>query len=206
MGSADAVFRVCCTGEYGHDGRSPRRWRDGQRSNTDGEPAARAGGMHGNGCGFHSPQNANPARRATDRCERRARGRSPPGLHEYSPALRPPGSRSGRAIGAKGCDALGRQILLGCRHAEADGEDHLRHRRVGGKERSRFMRTIGIVVGLLLIVFGVVWILQGINVLPGSFMSGRPGYAVLGLAVTIVGLVILLRSARRRPAMVGPRT
>jgi len=68
------------------------------------------------------------------------------------------------------------------------------------------MRTIGIVVGLLLIVFGVVWILQGINVLPGSFMSGRPGYAVLGIAVTIVGLVILLRSARRRPAMVGPRT
>jgi len=68
------------------------------------------------------------------------------------------------------------------------------------------MRTIGIVVGLLLIVFGVVWILQGINVLPGSFMSGQPGYAVLGLAVTIVGLVILLRSARRRPAMVGPRT
>jgi len=68
------------------------------------------------------------------------------------------------------------------------------------------MRTSGIVVGLLLIVFGVVWILQGINVLPGSLMSGRPGYAVLGLAVTIVGLVILLRSARRRPAMVGPRT
>jgi len=68
------------------------------------------------------------------------------------------------------------------------------------------MRTIGIVLGLLLIVFGVVWILQGINVLPGSFMSGRPGYAVLGLAVMIVGLVILLRSARRRPAMVGPRT
>ena len=68
------------------------------------------------------------------------------------------------------------------------------------------MRTIGIVVGLLLIVFGVVWILQGINVLPGSFMSGRPGYAVPGLAVTIVGLVILLRSARRRPAMVGPPT
>jgi len=68
------------------------------------------------------------------------------------------------------------------------------------------MRTSGIVVGLLLIVFGVVWILQGINVLPGSFMSGQPGYAVLGLAVTIVGLVILLRSARRRPAMIGPRT
>ena len=68
------------------------------------------------------------------------------------------------------------------------------------------MRTLGVVVGLLLIVVGVIWILQGINVLPGSFMSGRSGYAVLGLIVTIVGLVILLRSARRRPAVVGPRT
>jgi hypothetical protein len=68
------------------------------------------------------------------------------------------------------------------------------------------MRIVGVVVGLLLIVVGVIWILQGINVLPGSFMSGRSGYAVLGLLGTVVGLVILLRSARRRPAVVAPRT
>jgi len=68
------------------------------------------------------------------------------------------------------------------------------------------MRIVGVVVGLLLIVVGVVWILQGINVLPGSFMSGRPGYAVLGLVAIVLGLVVLLRSARRRPAVVGPRT
>lgn len=68
------------------------------------------------------------------------------------------------------------------------------------------MRIVGIVVGLLLIAVGVVWFLQGINVLPGSFMSGRSGYAVLGLVGTVVGLVILLRSARRRPAVVGSQT
>ncbi len=67
------------------------------------------------------------------------------------------------------------------------------------------MRIVGVVVGLLLIVVGVVWILQGINALPGSFMSGRPGYAVLGLVVAVVGLAILLRGARRRPAAVEPR-
>jgi hypothetical protein len=33
------------------------------------------------------------------------------------------------------------------------------------------MRIVGVVVGLLLIVVGVIWLLQGINVLPGSFMS-----------------------------------
>ncbi len=61
------------------------------------------------------------------------------------------------------------------------------------------MRAIGIVVGLLLLLVGVIWVLQGINVLPGSFMSGRPGYALLGLVVAIVGVVILLRSTRRKP-------
>ncbi|HEX4840810.1 MAG TPA: hypothetical protein VFV60_01465 [bacterium] len=68
------------------------------------------------------------------------------------------------------------------------------------------MRIVGVVVGLLLIVVGVIWFLQGINVLPGSFMSGRSGYAVLGVVATIVGLVILLRSAHRRPSVVRPRT
>ncbi len=62
------------------------------------------------------------------------------------------------------------------------------------------MRAIGIVVGLLLLLVGVIWILQGINVLPGSFMSGRLGYALLGLVVAIVGVVILLRITRRKPA------
>ncbi len=67
------------------------------------------------------------------------------------------------------------------------------------------MRIVGVVVGLLLLLVGVVWILQGINVLPGSFMSGRMGYAGLGVIVAIVGIVILLRSARRGPAAVGPQ-
>jgi hypothetical protein len=29
------------------------------------------------------------------------------------------------------------------------------------------------IVGALLVLFGAIWFLQGINVLPGSFMSGR---------------------------------
>lgn len=59
------------------------------------------------------------------------------------------------------------------------------------------MRTIGVVLGLLLIVIGVIWILQGLNILPGSFMSGRSGYAVLGLVVGVAGALVLVRSARR---------
>jgi len=36
------------------------------------------------------------------------------------------------------------------------------------------------IVGGLLVVFGAIWFLQGINVLPGSFMTGQIRWAVLG--------------------------
>ena len=36
------------------------------------------------------------------------------------------------------------------------------------------------IVGGLLTLTGVIWILQGINVLPGSFMSGQMKWAVNG--------------------------
>ena len=35
------------------------------------------------------------------------------------------------------------------------------------------MRMVVRVLAILLIVGGIVWILQGISVLPGSFMSGK---------------------------------
>ncbi|HEX7434644.1 MAG TPA: hypothetical protein VF326_13410 [Anaerolineaceae bacterium] len=53
-------------------------------------------------------------------------------------------------------------------------------------------------VGGLLILMGIVWILQGINVLPGSFMSGKLEYAVLGFVVDVVGILLVL-FANRRP-------
>ncbi len=51
-------------------------------------------------------------------------------------------------------------------------------------------------IGFLLSVAGVVWILQGVNVLHGSMMSGHAGYAVLGGAALIVGVALVV-SARR---------
>ena len=63
------------------------------------------------------------------------------------------------------------------------------------------MRWLGI-LGRVLIALGILWILQGVNVLPGSVMSGRPVYAGLGLAVAVIGAVLVL-TARAR-AMRGP--
>ena len=45
-------------------------------------------------------------------------------------------------------------------------------------------------VGILFVLAGVVWCLQGINVLPGSFMSGDPQWVVNGLIAMFAGAVI----------------
>jgi hypothetical protein len=60
------------------------------------------------------------------------------------------------------------------------------------------MRTVVRLLAILLIAGGVVWILQGINVLPGSFMSGQIQWAYRGAIATVAGLVVLLITFRRR--------
>ena len=54
------------------------------------------------------------------------------------------------------------------------------------------------IVGVILTVFGAIWFLQGINVLPGSFMTGQIQWAVYG-GIAVVAGVGLLAAARRRP-------
>jgi hypothetical protein len=52
--------------------------------------------------------------------------------------------------------------------------------------------------GVLLAVLGSIWFLQGINVLPGSFMTGQIRWAVYGGVVLAVGIALLLVANRRR--------
>jgi hypothetical protein len=56
------------------------------------------------------------------------------------------------------------------------------------------------IIGTLLCLAGIVWILQGVNVLHGSMMSGRGGYAVLGAVVLVLGVSLLGWAWRRRGA------
>jgi hypothetical protein len=60
------------------------------------------------------------------------------------------------------------------------------------------MRIALTVVGLILIVLGCVWFLQGINVLPGSFMSGQIRWSVNGGIAAVVGLILIVVANRRR--------
>ena len=53
-------------------------------------------------------------------------------------------------------------------------------------------------IGTALCMIGAVWILQGMNILKGSFMSGRLFWAWMGAVAILVGLPVALRGARRR--------
>jgi uncharacterized membrane protein HdeD (DUF308 family) len=61
------------------------------------------------------------------------------------------------------------------------------------------MRRALHVFGILLVATGCVWILQGINVLPGSFMTGQTKWAVYGVVSLIAGVVLLIAARRQRP-------
>jgi hypothetical protein len=61
------------------------------------------------------------------------------------------------------------------------------------------MKTFTRVVGSLLILGGAVWFLQGVNVLPGSFMTGQIRWAVYGGLAVIAGIALWLYAGRSRP-------
>jgi hypothetical protein len=54
------------------------------------------------------------------------------------------------------------------------------------------------ILGVLLVLAGSVWFLQGINVLPGSFMSGQTQWAVRGGIAALVGVGLLFWANRKR--------
>ncbi len=54
------------------------------------------------------------------------------------------------------------------------------------------------IVGAILVVVGVIWTLQGLDVLGGSGMSGVALWAVIGPFVALIGIVIAVSGRRRR--------
>lgn len=62
------------------------------------------------------------------------------------------------------------------------------------------MRWVWLVLGVLAILVGSVWTLQGLNILGGSAMSGHGLFAVIGLVVGVIGVFLVAFGARRRAA------
>ena len=58
------------------------------------------------------------------------------------------------------------------------------------------MRIGGNIGGAFLALIGLVWILQGVGVLPGSYMTGQTKWAVYGALTLVVGLAVIWLSRR----------
>ena len=60
------------------------------------------------------------------------------------------------------------------------------------------MRIVLNVLGVLCSLAGGVWFLQGINIIPGSFMTGQPKWAIYGGILLVAGVGLLIAANRRR--------
>ena len=54
------------------------------------------------------------------------------------------------------------------------------------------------ILGVLCLLAGCVWILQGVNILPGSFMTGQMKWAIYGALLAVAGIGVLVSANRRR--------
>jgi uncharacterized membrane protein HdeD (DUF308 family) len=63
------------------------------------------------------------------------------------------------------------------------------------------MRVWGaIVVGVLCVLVGALWFLQGIGVVGGSFMTGSKLWLFIGVVVVLAGVALLRTGFRARRA------
>jgi hypothetical protein len=62
------------------------------------------------------------------------------------------------------------------------------------------MKLLLNLLALLIFLPGLVFFLQGINILPGSFMTGDPQWAVNGGIMMVVALATFLFANRRKSA------
>lgn len=53
-------------------------------------------------------------------------------------------------------------------------------------------------IGILLVLVGVLWTLQGLDIVGGSGMSGVAIWAVIGPFVALIGIVVALGARRKR--------
>jgi hypothetical protein len=60
-------------------------------------------------------------------------------------------------------------------------------------------RIVTLTIGAVLILLGLLWILQGFDVIGGSGMSGHAIWAVIGIIIGVVGLVLIARTLRAAP-------
>jgi hypothetical protein len=63
--------------------------------------------------------------------------------------------------------------------------------------KNRAGRIALIVIGVIALLTGLVWIGQGLNLIPGSVMSGDRTWFNIGVIVGLVGIVLVALGVRR---------
>jgi hypothetical protein len=67
-------------------------------------------------------------------------------------------------------------------------------RRTRGSQKVR--RTWVTIAGVVLALLGLLWFLQGVGVIGGSFMSGEPVWAIIGLVLLLLAARLLVEALR----------
>lgn len=60
------------------------------------------------------------------------------------------------------------------------------------------MKTVRPIVGVILLVVGVLWSLQGAGAVGGGAMSGHSQWLVIGIVIALAGVALLLSGVVRR--------
>ena len=63
---------------------------------------------------------------------------------------------------------------------------------------NKILKTILKIIAVLLMLSGGIWFLQGINILPGSFMTGDPQWAINGGIMVLVGAGLFWFLSRKK--------
>ena len=79
--------------------------------------------------------------------------------------------------------------------AVADAREVLRSKL--GNVNSRVGRIALIAIGLIAVIIGGVFAGQGMNLIPGSFMTGNRMWLSIGLIVAGVGIILVVLGLRR---------
>ena len=71
-------------------------------------------------------------------------------------------------------------------------------RTFGGPSRRLRVKIVKTIVGVIMLLAGIVWTLQGANLLGGSVMSGQSQWLYIGIVVGLAGLALLYWTHLRR--------
>jgi hypothetical protein len=63
------------------------------------------------------------------------------------------------------------------------------------------VRIVALIVAALIILAGLTFFLQGIGILPGSYMTGQAFWAFVGFFMLVIGGGIVFLTLRRRPGV-----